>query len=97
VSVLLLFLVSKLTCWTDNAIGRKVTRHIIPAVAHLRQLYPISLKMILPLESLGLEHLTDTINCQDIRSCDDIFDTFQYKSVNSLPLVGVTELHLVIL
>jgi hypothetical protein len=79
VSVLLFFLVSNPTFWTDSAIGRKVTRHIIPAVAHLRQLYPISLKMILPLESLGLGHLTDTINCQDIRSCDDIFDTFLYK------------------
>jgi hypothetical protein len=79
VSVLLFFLVSNPTFWTDSAIGRKVTRYIIPAVAHLRQLYPISLKMILPLESLGLGHLTDTINCQDIRSCDDIFDTFLYK------------------
>jgi hypothetical protein len=75
----IIVLFSDSTCWTDSAIGRKVTRHIIPAVAHLRQLYPISLKMILPLESLGLEHLTDTVNCQDILSCDNVFDTFQYK------------------
>lgn len=92
-----MFLVSGLICGIDSAIGRKVTRHIIPAVAHLHQLYPINLKMILPTESLGLGHITDTINCQDIRSCDEIFDTFQYKSVNFLPLVGVAELRLVIL
>jgi hypothetical protein len=99
VSVLFLFLVSGLICWIDSAIGRKVTGYIIPAVAHLRQLYPINLKMILPMESLGLKHITDTINCQDIQSCDELFDSFQYKSVNFLPgpLVGVAELCLVIL
>lgn len=71
--------VSDLTCWTETAMGRKVKRQMIPAVTHLCQFYPISLKMILPLESLGLGHLTGTINCQDIQSCDDIFDSFLDK------------------
>ena len=62
----------------ETAIGRKVTRHIIPAIAHLRQLYPISLTMILPMENLKLGHLVDEIDCQDIRSSDDVFDSFHY-------------------
>jgi len=76
---LLIFLVSFLTSTADTALGRKVTRHIISVVAHLHQLYPISLKLILLLESLRLGHLIDEIDCQDIRSSDDVFDALQYK------------------
>ncbi len=63
----------------DTAVGRKVTKYIIPAVALLWQQYTISLHVILPLDSLGLGHLAGTIDCQDICSSDTVLDGLFYK------------------
>ncbi len=63
----------------DTVVGCMVTKYIIPAVVHLRQQYPISLHMILPLDSLGLGHLTDMIDCRDICSSDTVLDGLCYK------------------
>lgn len=59
--------------------GRKVTEFIIPAIAHLRQLYAITLKMILPVESLNQAPTSDVIDIRDISVTDSILDSIFYK------------------
>ena len=64
----------------DSPIGRKITRFIIPAITHLWQLYPISLKAILPVESLYLgATVSELIDCRDIDASDAILDSLLYK------------------
>jgi len=62
----------------DSPIGHKVTQFLIPAIAHLRQLYPISLKMILPVERLQLGPNSEVIDCRDLKVSDTLLDGIIY-------------------
>jgi len=69
---------------TDNADGHLVKKNIIPAVAHMRQLYPFNLSMVLPTQFLDLIYDGQDINVTNILATDRIFDTLlsQYVLIN---------------
>lgn len=67
---------------TDSPAGYLVRKAVIPAVAHLRQLYPLRLNMVFPTPMLDLLNADGSVDCTDIGQSDAVFNTFIYQCVS---------------
>ena len=63
----------------DTAAGRKIKSDIIPAVAHLCQLYPLKLHLVFPSHFLDISFPNQEIDCTDLALNDQVFDQFMYQ------------------
>ena len=63
----------------DSHIGRKIKNEIIPAIAHLRQLYPLKLNLVFPSHILDGLFANQEIDCTDLSQNDKFFDQFMYQ------------------
>ena len=63
----------------DSALGRKVCDSIIPAVVHLRQLYPLKMDMIFPATFLNTQSWITELDCTNLAQTDEFFDSFVYQ------------------
>ena len=62
----------------DTPAGRKIKSEIIPAVAHLRQVYPLKLHFVFPSHFLD-SFSSQEIDCTDLALNDQVFDRFMYQ------------------
>jgi len=65
----------------DSPIGRKIKDQIIPAISHLRQLYPLKLNLVFPSPILDNLFSNPEIDCTDLAQNDYVFDQFMYQCV----------------
>jgi hypothetical protein len=65
----------------DSPIGRKIKDQIIPAIAHLRQLYPLKLNLVFPSSILNGLFSNPEIDCTDLSQNDYVFNQFMYQCV----------------
>lgn len=69
----------------DSPLGRLIKEEIIPAIALLRQKYPLSMTIFFPTEFLQMFYQYQDVNCTNLVVSDTIFDSFiTFKYVQAL-------------
>jgi hypothetical protein len=64
--------------------GKHIIKHLIPAVAHLRQVLPVTFATIFPFATLRQLNFPEEIQCIDLDQSDRFFNYVKKKYVHPL-------------
>ncbi|KAF9529451.1 hypothetical protein CPB83DRAFT_893541 [Crepidotus variabilis] len=72
-------LTKAIRCPPDSPIGRAILQDVIPAILYAFQLIPLHLRMIFPSTFLEEIYGTETVDCTDLLTTDEIFEAFAFN------------------
>ncbi|KAF8905587.1 hypothetical protein CPB84DRAFT_1676492, partial [Gymnopilus junonius] len=62
---------------SKSPLGMLIRKNVIPAIAMLRQKYPLRMTCFFPTEFLQSFYVTQDVNCTNLVTTDTIFDSFK--------------------
>lgn len=68
-----------LKSYTDSVIGKKVKESLIPAIVHLRKVYPLSLDLFFTPSFVASAGEGVKLDSTDLEASDQFFDSFGYE------------------
>jgi hypothetical protein len=82
----------------DSAYGTLIKKELIPAIAHLRTIYPLRVSLFFPVAFLEIFGVDPDLDCTNLMTTDAFFDSiYLYKLTSSHPSIsGLIESSLVI-